>query len=203
MFFMNFLHISLWLKTFLSRCLTSLMSCNSFNWNPLTFSRIITIFILSISFYNSHFSSVGYWLLNNLLLIWLLRISTKLWHHSIFFNPVGIITRSCNLFLLELVLIKRWFYIFNNFLYFFRRILDITLFFFSNFIFILLFIILNWLLLVVNSFFLFSKILRRFYSFSFFKSPYLDFSFFFQFIFFSFNFYFFNLFFFLNNSNLF
>jgi hypothetical protein len=155
-FFKVFRRIILILK-----CLsgTSLMTSNIINRNPLAFSRAwsITISIILISLYNSHLSSVTDRLLNNLCLIWLLLVASELWNHSIFFNPISIITRSCNLLCLELILIIGWlWYILNDFLHFlFFRIfwiqLSLSLLYDIIVFFVLIFFIIILFLWVIHS----------------------------------------------------
>ena len=138
---------------------TSLMTSNILNRNPLAFSRAwsISISIILIGLYNSHLSSVTDRLLNNLCLIWLLLVASELWNHSVFFNPISIITRSCNLLCLELILIIGWlWYILNDFLHFlFFRIfwiqLSLSLLYDIIVFFVLIFFIIILFLWVIHS----------------------------------------------------
>ena len=165
------------------------MRSKLFNWDPLSFFWAGSVsVILIISSNNSHLSSVLNWLLNNLSLILrsLLWIAAELRSHSVFFYPVSVVAWSCNwlTLIVRLLLLDVLNYLFN-----FLLIIDTALFFFNHVIYLILvpmilFSILTIIFVTLRALFwkfsFNSSCFNFFYGFSFFKSPYLYLSFFFN-----------------------
>ena len=186
------------------------------NWYPLSISWAWSVTsVLIVSSDNSHFSSILNWLLNYLSLILrsLLSITTELRNHSVFFDPVGVVAWSSNLFCLILILIIGGLNIFYNLFNFLSRSFQDTLLFFNYFVTFFLVslffsrkLIFRSLVTLWGYFWYFSSYCSSFNFldwFTLFKSPYLNLSFFFNSNSFSFNFSLLELSFSFNSSNCF